>query len=77
MRKGEREQEQERQNQILFEHAITITARTRIRPCASAHIRMITVVRACTHIPTSKERKKREERREKKKKKETGETEKK
>jgi hypothetical protein len=39
--------EQERRNQILFEHAITITARTRI--CPRARIRMITAVRASTH----------------------------
>jgi hypothetical protein len=42
--------EQAHRNQILFEHAITITARTRI--CPRARIRMITAVRASTHSHT-------------------------
>jgi hypothetical protein len=49
--------EQERRNQILFEHAITITARTRI--CPRARIRMITAVRASTHSHAYIERKER------------------
>ncbi len=53
--------EQERRNQILFEHAITITARTRI--CPRAHIRMITTVRASMHSHASIERKERRRRR--------------
>jgi hypothetical protein len=54
--------EQERRNQILFEHAINITARTRI--CPRAHIRMITAVRASTHSHAYIERSKRERERE-------------
>lgn len=50
--------EQDRRNQILFEHAITITARTRI--CPRARIRMITAVRASTHSHAYIERNKRE-----------------
>lgn len=48
--------EQERRNQILFEHAITITARTRICPRAHSH----DYSGACKHAFTRIHRKKRE-----------------
>jgi hypothetical protein len=44
--------EQAHRNQILFEHAITITITARTRICPRARIRMITAVRASTHSHT-------------------------
>jgi hypothetical protein len=47
--------EQERRNQILFEHAITITARTRICPRARAFVWLQRCVQARIHTRTHRE----------------------